>query len=127
MHREVFLLKGIHPKKTGRLLGNLSKNNFPRIEYIKRVKNISKDRNLVIIDRVPKDHLDPFLSLFELNSDLMVQMKTICKETLNSKIKSLEEGSVAFDKVLSIFKDLESNETIHVLLISRFHKSMVRF
>lgn len=126
MEKEVFLLKGIHPKQTGKVLGLLSKNNFPKINHIKRVKNLGKNCNLVIIDKIPEEIKHHFILLFTNHEESFCQIQEVEPSAVLSNLKHLPLDDSFVLRVSPFVSQKEENESFHLLRIKREQVSLVR-
>jgi hypothetical protein len=125
MNKEVFLVKGIIPKKTGKLLKFLSENNYKKIQYLKRVKSKGPGENLVIIEQIPEDFLENFLKKFDNKSQSIVDLVQIEKSFFQSEIESNLKNCSILDKFSLILTNLEEKENLYLLKISRSQKNLV--
>lgn len=118
-----FLAIGIEPKKTSQILKFMNINNFSKLPHFKRVKNIAKNKNLVLVDQIP---LDIKLSESKKEEKKPVRYRHI--ENENNFLEKLEsiwsqnkKSELEFEKL----KDFVIGKELYVVLIFRKHRKMV--
>lgn len=124
MHSELYLVKGLPPKRTGAFLGLLAQKGFPRIPHLKRVKSRSSSENLVLVDRLPADSTGPFRDLFQDHSNALVPVP-VDPAWLRARLAAAITCKATVAKLALLTEALDEEERVYVLQIRRSGLSLV--
>ena len=120
---KLFLVIGINPKLTSKLLTRLTEDNFGKLEYIKRVKKKSNTENLVIIDCIREDIALRFEESFK--ESVIVDLVSCSEEIFKAPFGVSKIDTDLLGKYSKIFEEFLKEKRLYLMKISQSHNRLV--